>query len=101
MQVVHVYRVLRDVVAVVVGLAKSDTRFDAASGQPRGEAARMAVATVVVVGELALAVDGPAKFAAPDHERVLQKAAPFQILHEPRRRLAGVPGLRPYLLRQL
>ena len=54
-------------------------RLDAAAGQPDGEAARMMVAAVVVGGQLALAVDGPAELAAPDDQRVVEQAALLQV----------------------
>src|SRR5205807_7570728 len=69
-QVVYVYGIFHDVVAIIVGLAESDARLDAASGQPHGEAAGMMIAAVVVLGQFALAIDGPAKLAAPDHQRI-------------------------------
>src|SRR5579884_2427373 len=52
---------ISDVVAVVVGAAVGQTSLDAGAGQPHGEAARMMVPAVVVLGELALRVAGAAK----------------------------------------
>ena len=40
-----------------------------------GEAAGMMVAAVVVGGQRALAVDGPAELAAPDDQRVVEQPA--------------------------
>ena len=57
-------------------------RLDAAAGHPHGEAARMVVAAVVVLREPALAVDGAAKLAAPDDERVVEQAALLEVLDE-------------------
>ena len=50
----------------------------------------MMIAAVVVGGQLALAVDGAAEFAAPDDQRVVQHAALFQILHQRRGGLIGL-----------
>src|SRR4051794_35359558 len=64
-EVVDVDQVLDDVVAVVVGFAVDEAGLDAAAGHPQCEAAAVVVATVVVLGEDALAVDGSAELAAP------------------------------------
>ena len=100
-QVVHVDRILRDVVAVVVGLAVGDAGLHAAAGQPDGEAARMMVAAVVVGRELALAVDRAAELAAPDDQRVVEQAALLQVLTSAARRLVGVAALAGDLLGQV
>ena len=60
-----------DVVAVIVGGSVGHTGLNAAAGHPSGEAARVVIATVVILGELALGIGGAAEFAAPDDERVL------------------------------
>ena len=65
---------LHDVVAVVVGLAVGDAGFDPATGHPDGEAARVVVAPVVFIGELALAVGGASELAAPDDEGLVEHA---------------------------
>ena len=68
-----------DIVAEVVGFPIDDSRLDAASRHPDGEAARVMVTAVVVSGQIALAVDRAAKFPAPDDERVIQKAAALKV----------------------
>ena len=100
-QVVHMDRILGDVVAIVVRLAECDSRLYAAAGHPDGKAAGMMIATVVVRGQLALTIHGAPEFAAPDNQRVLQKAPLFQILDERRARLVGVPALTRDLFGQL
>src|SRR5690242_552764 len=55
-QVVHVYRILHDVVAKVVGLAVRNSGLDAASGHPDSETAWMMIAAVVVGRQLSLAI---------------------------------------------
>src|SRR5258706_559377 len=54
-------------------------RGSAAAGHPAGEAAAMVVAAIVVGGQGALAVDGPAKFAAPDEQCIIQEAPLFEV----------------------
>ena len=80
--VVNVDRILDDVVAVVVRLAVAETTLDAAAGHPDAEVASVMIASVIVLLDLALAIDRAAKFTAPNHQRVVEKAACFQILHE-------------------
>ena len=58
-----------------------------------GEAAGMVVAAVVVGGQLALAVDGPAELAAPDDQRVVEQPALLQVRDQRGRRLIGVAAL--------
>ena len=49
---------------------------------------RMVVAAVVVGGQRALAVDGPAEFAAPDDQRVVEQPALLQVGDQRGRRLS-------------
>ena len=42
------------------------------------------VPAVVILSECSLAVHGPAEFAAPNHQRVVQQPALFQVLHQRR-----------------
>jgi len=55
-----------DVVAVVVGCTVGHAGFDSAAGHPCGEAARMVIAAIVVLGEFALRVCGATKLSSPD-----------------------------------
>src|SRR3954469_21335739 len=75
MQIMHVNRVPRDVVAEIIRLADRDARLDPASRHPHSETPWMVVAAVVVRGQLALAVHSTAELAAPHHQRVLQQSA--------------------------
>src|SRR5436309_10764225 len=70
LEVVDVDRVLGDVVAEVVGGTEAGAGFDAGAGQPDGETARVMVAAIVVLGELALGIVGAAELAAPNDQRV-------------------------------
>ena len=92
-QVMDVDGVASDVVAEVVGRAVSDAGLDAAAAQPDREAARMVVAAVIVRGQCALAIDGPAEFAAPDDQRVVEQAALLEVRDEGGRRLIGIAAL--------
>ena len=78
-QIVDMHGVFDDVVAEFVGFAVDDAGLDAAAGHPDREAARVVVAAVVFAGQPALAVDRPAKFAAPDHECIVEQTAPLEI----------------------
>ena len=83
MEVVHVYGLLGDVVAVVVGRAVAHTGLDPSTGEPHREAAGMVVATVVLSGQLALAVDRPAELAPPDDQGVVEQAALLEVSDQP------------------
>ena len=74
-QVMDVDGVSSDVVTEVVGRAVSDAGLDASAAEPDREAAWMVVAPVILSGQCALAIDGPAEFAAPDDQGVIEQAA--------------------------
>ena len=75
MQVMHVDFVLDGHVADVVGDAVGEAGFEAATGDPDGEAERVVIAT----GAVFLGVGGAAKFAAPPDDGVFEQAALFEI----------------------
>src|SRR5262245_19726849 len=97
----NVDRVVDDVVAIVVGGSVADAGIEAAARDPHREAAAMVVAAVVVRGELTLGIDGAAKLAAEDNERVFEQAPLFEVLDEGRARLIDVAALAANLLRQV
>src|SRR5437867_2059798 len=68
-EIVDVHRVFGDIVAVVIRLAEADAGLDAAAGHPDGKAAAVMVASIVLLFNLALAIDGAPELAAPNHER--------------------------------
>ncbi len=68
---------LDGVEAELVGRAVDDAALDAAAGQPGAEALRMMVAAV------ALAPGRAAELRAPDDERLVQQAAPLEVLQQP------------------
>ena len=90
MQVLDVEAVLDGGAAEFVGLADADAALDAAAGHPHREA----VGVVVAAG--ALGVLGgrlPAELAAPDDERLVEQAAPLEVLEQAGDRLVGVAGV--------
>src|SRR2546430_13425851 len=93
--------IAHDVVGVVVRLAKRHARQDAAAREPDRETPWMMVAPVVLVRELALAIDRPPKLASPHDECVVEQAALLEILDERRARLVRVVALAGELGRQL
>ena len=104
-EVADMHGVLDDVVAVVVGFAIFDPPFYTAAGHPHGKTATVVVASVVVLGQLALGVDCAAKFTAPDDERIIKHAALLEVFHQTGGRLIDrlalardVLGQRPVLV---
>ena len=81
-EVVNADGILCNVVGVVVGFADGLTGFNAAAGEPHGEAAGVVVATEALWREVALAVNGASEFAAPDDEGVLKQAALLEVFDE-------------------
>ena len=53
----------------------------------------MVVAPVIPSGQCALAIDGPAEFAAPDDKGVIEQTALLEVHDEGGRRLIGVAAL--------
>src|SRR5579884_1918885 len=79
LQIVNVNGILDNVIAVVVGLAVRNPRFNPAAGQPHCKATRMMVAAIVIGCQTPLAIYSPSELAAPDYEGIVQHAALFQI----------------------
>jgi hypothetical protein len=65
------HRIFGDVVSVIVCFAQRDAGFDAASGHPHGKATAVMVTPIIVGCKVALAVNGPTEFPAPDDKRVV------------------------------
>src|SRR5439155_26857661 len=82
LEIMHVHRVFRNIVAVVIGCAIGYPGFDARARQPDRETARVMVPAIVVLGEFALGVIRPPEFTAPDHQRVVEQAALLEVSHE-------------------
>ena len=77
MEIMHVYRVVYDIVAQFICFAVNYAGFYAAAGHPNAEAAGVVVAAVIGFFQFALAVIGTAEFAAPNYQRFVQQAALF------------------------
>src|SRR6185369_12162660 len=82
LQVAYMYAVANDVIAEVIGFPVHHAALDTTARQPLGEAARVMVAPVVGVRQLALRIDRATEFAAPDNQRIVEQAARFQILDQ-------------------
>ena len=78
MQVMHVDFAIDGHMADVVGEAVGEAGFEAATGDPDGEAERVVVAT----GAVFLGIRGAAEFAAPPDDGVFEEAALFEIGEE-------------------
>ena len=85
--------------AVVIGLAVGHSPTDSGTGQPVGKTIRMMVPSIILLGELALAIDRTAEFSTPDNKGVLEHPPLLQIEQQGRGRLVGVLALCPHLLR--
>ncbi len=77
-KVVHVDFVLDGFVAEFIGGAVGEAGFDAAAGEPGGEAEGV----VVAAGAIFFGVGGAAKLAAPPDEGVFEEAALLEIGEE-------------------
>src|SRR5262245_10407165 len=82
LEVADMNRVFDDVVRKLVSFSVDDSSFHPASGHPQAEAARMVIATIVCLGQLALRVDCAAELATPDDDGILEKPSSFEILHQ-------------------
>ena len=61
-----------DIAAVLIRLAKFNSRADSPSGHPDREAPGVVIASVVFPGQGALAIGCPAEFASPHDQRIVQ-----------------------------
>ncbi len=87
MEIVHLDRVLRHVVAEFVGFAVRDARLDAAAGHPHRERARVVVAPQELRSVARLVHRRAAELAAPHDQRRVEQAARLEVRHERRGRL--------------
>src|SRR5207249_6457636 len=99
-QVMHVDGIADDVVTIIIGFSMGNARLDASSSNPKGEAAWMVVAPIIVGCQLALAVNRSAEFPAPDNQRVVEQATLFQVTDKGCRRLVRITALACNLFRQ-
>ena len=76
-EVVHVNRVLNNIVTVVLWRTVDVPCLNPRTGKQRCETIGVMIAPGILA--VCLSVDGAAKFPAPDNERILQQASTFQI----------------------
>src|SRR5665213_1781551 len=96
LEVMHVHRILYNVITEIIGFSIGDPSFHAGAGHPHGETARMVIASIIICSELSLGIYGTAEFAAPDHQCVFQHAPSFQILYQCGGGLIGILTLMGY-----
>ena len=95
--VMHVTPVFDRAETQFVRLPKNTSGLHAAAGKPHGEG----VDVVIAAGGLAVFAHRCApEFTAPDHQRVVEQAAGFQVFHQRGAGLVGVLGLGFDSLRQ-
>ena len=81
-EVVHVYCVLGDVVAEIIGFAVRVPCFNSGARHPHREATRVMVAARLGAVPFSLTGHSTAELAAPNDQSVLEQAALFQVFHE-------------------
>ena len=92
-EIVNMDRVLGDVVGEIICFTVHMTLLDPASSEKDAETAWVVVASVVFLGESALAINGTAKLTTPDHQRVVEQPAHFEILDQARSGLIDIGTL--------
>ena len=100
-EIVHVDRVLRDVVAEVIGLPMDVAFLDSGTGHPQGEAAGVMIATVDFACQLALTIGCPSELTTPDNQGIVEQAPLFEIFDQRSRWLVGVATLTGKLVVQV
>ena len=93
---VEVDRILRDVVAEIIGFPVGRPSLHASTCHPHAEIAGMMVSSVVFTGKLALAIHGTSEFTTEDDQGILEEAALLEVLDEGRSRLVDVHALALY-----
>src|SRR5688572_14443077 len=92
MKIVYMHRVFLNIITKFISFAIYPG-LNAAAGHPYGKTAWMMVPSIVVFGEGALAIVGPAEFAAPDYQRFIEQAALFQVGDQGGTGLVGILAL--------
>ncbi len=93
LEVVYMHGVFHDVVAEGVGGSVDGTRPRSPTRHPHGKTPRVMVPAVISSGEFSLAVVGAAKFPAPNHQGVFEKASLLKVGEKAGRRLIGFTAL--------
>ncbi len=99
LQVSHLDRILGNVKGKIVAAAVDASRFDPAAGHPNCKRPGMMIASMSgFVVDVALHERRASKFATPNHQRVVEQAAVFQVRHQCGTRLVGVLTLNRQLI---
>lgn len=77
-QVVHMHLVLHGVVSEFIGGAVTESGFEAATGQPHGETARVVVAS----GAIVFRIGSAAKFTAPPDDGILEQSTGLEVCQQ-------------------
>ena len=93
LQVVYMDRILGDVDTVIIRLPVAHAGADTATRHPVGKTVRVMIATVVLFGQLALAVNRATKLTTPDNQRVVEHASLLEIRQQCGGGLVGVQAL--------
>ena len=99
-QIVHMHRILGDVVAVFIGLAVDMSTSYPRTGKQCGKAARVVVATIVVGRQRTLRINGSTELASPNDERIVEQTPFFEVLDQSFGRLIGIAALEFDRVRQ-
>ena len=79
LNVMYGHRVRNRIIRIVICLTQTIAALHAAAGEPHAETTGVMIATVVVFGQVSLAVNGATEFPAPDDKCVVEQAALFEI----------------------
>src|SRR5205085_8597930 len=72
LQIENAHRVGDGVVAEIIRLAHHQSALDAAARKPLHEIARVMIASVIAIRQLALTIDRAPEFPAPHDQRILK-----------------------------
>src|SRR5258708_4494548 len=100
-EIVDMNWILHDVVTVIIRLAIDQTGLDAAARHPNCEATPVMIAAMIVFGERALAINGAPELPTPNHQRLIEEAARFEIRNKRSAGLVHVTALAADLFRQI
>ena len=89
-QVIHVDRILSDVVAEIIGGSPGHPRLDPSPRKPHGEASWVVVSTSFRAIPITLARDTSAKLSPPDDQRVVQHTSLLQVRNQGSTGLIGI-----------
>src|SRR5688572_10540660 len=92
MEIMHMNRVLRDIVTEIIGLSIYP-RFNAATRHPDRKTTWMVIASIIIFRQCTLAIIGTAEFTAPDNQCFIEHTSLFQICDQSSRCLVSIQAL--------